>query len=53
MHAREGAPVILRPIQGHPWVRLAAGSTLVLTPWLETSPSARAGQPKSAGVLHG
>ena len=30
MHAREGAPVILRPIQGHPWVRLAAGSTMVL-----------------------
>ena len=41
-----GAPVILRPIQGYPWVRLAAGSTLVLTPWPETSPSARASRPK-------
>jgi len=42
----EGAPVILQPIQGHPWVRFAAGSTLVLTPGLKTSPSARAGRPK-------
>jgi len=30
MHAREGALVTLRPIQGHPRVRLAAGSTMVL-----------------------
>jgi len=41
-----GAPIIIRPIQGHPWVRLAAGSTLVLTPWPETSPSASVGRPK-------
>ena len=27
-------------------MRLAAESTLVLTPWPETSPSARAGRPK-------
>jgi len=27
-------------------MRLAAASTLVLTPWPETSPSAKAGRPK-------
>ena len=41
MHASRGAPVVLRPNQGYPRVRLAAGSTLVLTPWPETSPLTR------------
>ena len=41
-----GVPVILRSIRGYPWMRLTAGSTLVLTPWPETSPSAKAGRPK-------
>jgi len=41
MHASRGAPAILRPNQGYPRVRLAAGSTLVLTPWPESSPPTR------------
>ena len=36
-----GAPAILRSIRGYRWVRLAAGSTMVLTPWPGTSPPAR------------
>ena len=32
MHANEGALAVPRPSQGHHWVCLAAGNTLVLTP---------------------
>ena len=36
MQASRGAPAVLQPNQGYPWVRLA-----VLTPWPETSPPTR------------
>ena len=41
MNASRGAPVVLWPNQGYLRVRLAAGSTLVLTPWPEASPPMR------------
>ena len=41
IHASKGALAIPRPSQGHHRLRLAAGNTLVLTPWPEASPPVR------------